>query len=83
MTTRATIVGEIEAIAREQGKPLAALTDDLPLLHSGLDSLGIATLIARLEDELGVDPFGSGNDVATPVTLGDLIGLYERATAIA
>jgi acyl carrier protein len=79
MTIRSTIIEQMQSVARDQGKPLAALSDELPLLQSGLDSLGIATLIARLEDELGLDPFGTGDEMATPVTVGDLIGLYENA----
>jgi acyl carrier protein len=47
------------------------------LLEPGLDSLCIAVLVANREDELGVDPFG--NDVEVPLTLGDLIRVYENA----
>ena len=50
------------------------------LLDSGLDSLCVAIIVARLEDELGVDPFDSDNDAEFPVTVGDFIGLYEDAT---
>jgi acyl carrier protein len=49
------------------------------LLDSGLDSLGIAMLVARLEDTLGFDPFTETADTAYPVTLGDFIRFYERA----
>ncbi len=69
----------METIAAQHGKTLAPLTDALPLLDSGLDSLCIAILVANLEDELELDPFGSGNDVVIPVTLGDFIRLYENA----
>jgi acyl carrier protein len=81
MTIRSTIIEQMQSIAKERGKSLVGLTDELPLLRSGLDSLGIATLIARLEDELDLDPFGTGDDVATPVTVGDLIKLYEGSAA--
>jgi acyl carrier protein len=81
MTIRSTIIELMQSIAKERGKSLVAVTDELPLLRTGLDSLGIATLIARLEDELDLDPFGSGDDVATPVTVGDLITLYEASAA--
>jgi hypothetical protein len=60
---------------------LASLSDDLALLDSGLDSLSIAIVVARLEDELGVDPFSAVEDVGVPVTVGDFIRLYENATA--
>jgi hypothetical protein len=37
-----------------------------------------SSIIARLEDELGVDPF-SVDDASFPVTVGDLIKAYEGA----
>ncbi len=77
MTVRATIISQIEDIAAQQGKALAPLTDDLPLLQSGLDSLCVAVLVANLEDELGVDPFRTASDEHFPVTLGDFVRLYE------
>ena len=55
------------------------LTDDLVLLDSGLDSLAIAILVARLEETLGLDPFTESDDVSYPVTLGDFISFYEKA----
>jgi hypothetical protein len=66
-------------IAEQQGKQLAPLTDDLPLLNSGLDSLCIAIVVANLDDELGLDPLSSDDQSAFPVTLGDFIRLYEDA----
>ncbi len=77
MTLRATIAAEMQTVAAQQNKTLAPLTDGLYLLESGLDSLCVALLVANLEDELGLDPFGSGNEVAIPLTLGDLIAVYE------
>jgi acyl carrier protein len=69
----------MQQIAAEQEKKLAPLTDDLVLLESGLDSLGFAILVARLEDALGLDPFTTSEDVYYPVTLGEFIGFYENA----
>ena len=77
MTIRETILTQVQDIASQNGKTLAPLTDELPLLDSGLDSLCIAILVANLEDELDLDPFSAGHDV--PVTLGDFIRLYENA----
>ena len=81
MTTRLTIMAEMQRIADEQAKRLAPLADDLVLLDSGLDSLCFAVLVARLEDKLGLDPFTAADDVAFPVTLGDFVKVYERAAA--
>jgi acyl carrier protein len=69
----------MQKIADEQSKKLAPLTDDLNLLESGLDSLCFAILVARLEDELGFDPFTASDDINYPVTLGDFIRFYENA----
>ena len=79
MTTKLTIESEIQKVASEQQVKLAALSDDLNLLESGLDSLCFAILVARLEDTLGVDPFTASDDVTFPVTLGDLVQAYENA----
>jgi acyl carrier protein len=78
MTIKLTIMDQMAQVAREHGKTLAPLRDDLALLDSGLDSLGIAVLVARLEDELGVDPFTTSEDVHFPVTLGDFVKVYEN-----
>lgn len=79
MTIRTTVLEQMSLIAKQQNKVLGPLGDDVLLLESGLDSLCLAILVATLDDELGVDPFGSGDDVAIPVTVGDLIHLYEAA----
>jgi hypothetical protein len=79
LALRSEVVAEFERVAREQGKTLAPLTDDLVLLDSGLDSLCLAIIVARLEDTLGLDPFSRGDDAAFPITLGDFIRLYEDA----
>ncbi len=65
-------------MAREHGKILAPLNDDLVLANSGLDSLGFAVLVARLEDTLGLDPFTAAEDAFFPVTLGDFVKVYEN-----
>jgi acyl carrier protein len=78
MTIKLTIMDEMAQVAREQGKTLAPLSDELVLLESGLDSLGFAVLVARLEDKLGVDPFTASEDAIFPVTFGDLVKVYEN-----
>jgi hypothetical protein len=79
MERRTTIISHFEQVAKEQGKNLAPLSDNLVLLESGLDSLCFAIIVARLEDALGVDPFSASEDVYFPVTLGDFIRFYEIA----
>ena len=79
MSVKAAVISQIQQIAEDNRKRLPALTDDLVLLDSGLDSLAIAILVARLEETLGFDPFTESNDVAYPVTLGDFIRFYDHA----
>jgi acyl carrier protein len=74
-------MAQIRAIAQESAARLPDLTDDLVLLDSGLDSLGIAILVARLEETLGFDPFTESDDVYYPVTVGDFVRFYEHAAA--
>ena len=76
---RDVIYTQVQAVAEQNKKILAPLTDEVLLLESGLDSLCVAILVANLEDELGVDPFGSGDDTQMPQTLGDLVQVYENA----
>ena len=79
MSVKEAVISEIDRVAEENSKCLPPLTEDLVLLDSGLDSLAIAILVARLEETLGLDPFTDSDDVAYPVTLGDFIRFYERA----
>lgn len=81
MSVRPTIIAQFQNVAREQSKKLAPLADDLVLLESGLDSLCLALIVARLEDALGFDPFSADEEVDVPVTLGDFIRFYEQAAA--
>ena len=71
-------MSEMQRLAEAEEKLLPALTDDLILLESGLDSLAIAILVARLEETLALDPFTDSNDIYYPVTLGDFIKAYEE-----
>ena len=79
MSIKTTIISQFEEVRRASSKPLRPLTDDLVLLDSGLDSLGLAILVTILEDTLGFDPFTDSDITVPPVTLGDFIQLYELA----
>jgi acyl carrier protein len=78
MSVKLTIMRQMELVAREHGKTLAPLDDDLVLADCGLDSLGFAVLVARLEDTLGIDPFTAAEQAFFPVTLGDFVKVYEH-----
>jgi acyl carrier protein len=77
---RSDIISQFEQVAREQKRTLAPLSEETELLSSGLDSLCFAIIIARLEDRLGYDPFGTVENSQPPVTLGDFIRMYEDAS---
>ena len=66
MSVRLRIIAAMQQIAEEQHVTLPALSDDLSLHETGFDSLAFAILVARLEDELGVDPFTISEDAAFP-----------------
>jgi acyl carrier protein len=75
------VISEIEQIADQHQKKLVPLTEESVLINTGLDSLCFAVLIARLEDRLGIDPFSTSDAIDFPVTLGDLVRVYENAAA--
>ena len=79
MNVQSQVTAQFTEVAREQGKRLAPLNDNLELLDSGLDSLCFAIIVARLESLFGVDPFLDSEDVLFPVTFGEFVKLYENA----
>jgi acyl carrier protein len=81
MSIRDLVLSEVRNVALEQDKTLPPLTDDLPLLESGLDSLCFAILVSRLEDATGRDPFANAKASEFPRTLGELIAFYELVDA--
>lgn len=78
MSLKLIIIEQMTQVAHEHGKALAPLGDDLALAESGLDSLALAVVVARLEDRLGYDPFAASGDVLFPVTFGDFVKVYEN-----
>lgn len=58
---------------------ITPMSDDIVLLESGLDSLGFAILVARLEEELSLDPFSDMTDAVYPRTFGEFVEIYEAA----
>ena len=66
-------------IASENGVELNShIESGTVLLECGLDSLGFAILIARLEEELGYDPFTMMDEPVYPQTFGQLVEIYQR-----
>jgi acyl carrier protein len=81
MDTRSIVIACMNNVAAKQDTSLPPLIDALPLHDSGLDSLCMAIIVARLEDELEVDPFSVEEEFDFPVTVGEFVTLYERAVA--
>lgn len=81
---REAIRAVFEELWREQAEPGAAppaLGEDTVLLESGLDSLGLAILVARLDEALGIDPFTAAAEAFYPRTFGEFAAFYERHAA--
>jgi hypothetical protein len=78
MSVRSEILDHFMQVAHEQDKRLGPLSDELPLMDSGLDSLCFAIIVTRLETVLGVDPFSESTDAPFPVNLGEFIHFYEN-----
>ena len=81
MLIRNVIRSHFEQVAKEHDMQLEPLHDNLPLLASGLDSLCLAIVVARLEDQLGVEPFSAAaaEDLPFPTTIGEFVGFYQVA----
>jgi acyl carrier protein len=81
MSVRLRVIAAMKQIAEEQKVKLPPLTDELSLHETGFDSLAFAILVARLEDDLGIDPFTISEDAAFPLTVGDFVQAYENVPA--
>lgn len=79
MNVRAEVFDQFQQVAIEQEMRLAPLSDELPLLDLGLDSLCFAIVVTRLEAALGVDPFSADENAPFPVSLGEFVRFYENA----
>lgn len=79
MQLREQIIKAMQETAELMGKRIEhELVDSGILLESGLDSLGFAILVSRLEEDLGYDPFVLMAEPYYPRTLGDFVAVYER-----
>jgi acyl carrier protein len=81
MSIRSKILKAMEVIAEEQKVSLPPLTDDLALNETGFDSLAFAILVARLEDDLNIDPFTASENTTALLTVGDFVRFYENVHA--
>jgi acyl carrier protein len=74
---RQTIHRVITEIVERNGRPAPAFGDDDLLVDTGLASLDLAALIARLERVWRVDPFLEAVPITEIRTVGDLCRAYR------
>lgn len=67
-----------ETIESSGAQLVAGFGADSELLKCGLDSLGFALLVVRLEEILGYDPFVLSERPMYPRTYGEFVAIYER-----
>lgn len=78
MNIASIIHEELRNVAQDTGLALVSgLNDNTPVFESGLDSLGFAILVAKLEERLGFDPFAAMATPVYPTTIGEFIQVYE------
>lgn len=62
---------------QNDGRKAPEIERETVLLGTGLDSLGFAILVTRLEEELGYDPFSLATTAFYPRTLGEFVDFYS------
>lgn len=72
------IITALNEILDEDDIQAPEWSDETILLESGIDSLGFAVLVSRLEDQLGFDPFTIMEDAVYPRTLGEFVSVYDE-----
>ena len=73
----AVVYTSFQEILQEQDQPADTAFDmDTVLLDSGLDSLGFAILVSKLEEKLGFDPFSEAEEAYYPETFEQFIVFY-------
>ena len=57
---------------------ISPISDSTELTKIGIDSLGFAILVARLELTLGFDPFSASDRPVFPQTFGEFVAMYQQ-----
>ena len=76
LTQILTVYQEVYS-SQNKGVSAPEIKNETVLLDSGLDSLGHAILITRLEEKLGYDPFSISTEAYYPRTFGELVEFYR------
>jgi acyl carrier protein len=78
MEIRQIITETLQELLADNSVVLTAPLDGSTLLlKTGLDSLGFAILVVRLEERLGYDPFVLMSEAVYPRTLDEFVAIYE------
>ena len=79
MSLHEILIDEFNAVFNEKnpGDQPPVLCPDTVLMQTGLDSLGLAIWIVRLEIRLGYDPFQLSSEPFYPVVFSDFFKFYE------
>lgn len=78
LSTESVVRDMLIELLEEDGIPVPAIDSDTVLLDTGLDSLGLAVLVTRLETTLGYDPFSLMTEASYPRTLAEFVGIYDK-----
>ena len=71
------VKSKINEVLRENGQPEMELEDDVNILNdTPLDSMGLAIVVTKIEEETGIDPFENGFILFQ--TVSELVALYEK-----
>lgn len=73
---RQHVISLIGELLEEDELEVPMIDDDTVLLETGLDSLGFAVLVTRLEEGLGYDPFSAMDEPVYPTTLREFVDVY-------
>lgn len=73
-----SIRSALSELLLEEGITPGEIGPDSVLLDVGLDSLGLAVLVTRLETNLGYDPFSLLTEAVYPRTLSEFVAVYEN-----
>lgn len=74
----ATIHGTIVELLERAGRPVLPFDAEDDLVGTGLTSLDLAALVARLERRWKIDPFLEARAITEVRTIGDLCRAYQE-----
>lgn len=78
VSTESTVRSMLIELLDEDGISAPEIESDTVLLDTGLDSLGLAVLVTRLETKLGYDPFSLMTEASYPRTLDEFVAIYDK-----